>query len=291
MLHPLHRLAFLIVTNGGGEGKTFITLLLQALMELLGYRPLTIDTDLGNRAASSTGSELVKFINPLVPKDGAIEKIFEILGDHRPLLIDAGANILAATDFSRNLNVLGTRLQNEGFKPHALWIASTNKLGSADNSRTLAPRLNPPFPPLMTFCDRDGSGRRPEGWEKPDVFVDYLWPGLVHHVNAAGGFTRIVSDGLPGYEHSAAYIVKYFLRFAAQPAIRELFGADRIDQLIRDKWRDTLDISPATLLGPMPDNKVEKLARQAEMFRLVRSHSEDPEMLAAIREVVARRRT
>lgn len=95
-LTPL-RLFLLIITNVGGEGKTHLTLLLRALFDLLGEVELTLDADPGNKAASSTGSPSIKFLDPFFDAEEAIAKVKGVMTSSTSLLIDAGANMQAAS--------------------------------------------------------------------------------------------------------------------------------------------------------------------------------------------------
>lgn len=274
------RLFLLIITDAGGEGKTFITLLFLALFELLGEDELTLDTDPGNRAASSIGGR-VKFIDPLADPDESRRRIKEKLGPNTSLLIDAGANMQAASrQFEDMCRDLGHDLRDDFYDVRALRIVSTNKLAAAESAIRAAKRMDPPFPPVFVFNDRDGSGVIPDGIT-PEIKVGHLQPGLVSLVNEAGGFARVIIDGVPGFQHSADMIASYVWRFADQPKVRSLFGDSRIDRLRSMLDRETQNVFPFNLKQPREDAWIEHFARKAEILRYIDPFLDDPEAIIA----------
>ena len=258
------RLFLLAITNAGGEGKTFLILLLLALFELLDEPVLGIDTDVGNKAASSMRHKQMKFVDPFAEAEESTKKIKKAIDDERSLAIDAGANMQAASrEFENMCRDLGHDLKEDDYTVRALWVVSTNKLAAAESAIKAAKRIDPPFHPLFVFNDRDGSGAVPEG-VTPDLCIRYLPPALVALVNKHGGFAYVVTQGIPDYQHSADMVARYLWNFADQPMVRTLFGEHRIEKLRLQLFRQILDVRPFTLWTPDDDATMESLARKAE---------------------------
>jgi CobQ/CobB/MinD/ParA nucleotide binding domain len=282
------RLFLLIITDAGGEGKTFVTLMLQTIFDLLNEQVLTLDTDPGNRAASSTGGS-AKFLDPFGEPEETSRRIKDKLGANMSLLIDAGANMQAASrQFEDMCRDVGNDLKDDNYIVHALWIVSTNKLAAAGSAIRAARRIDPPFRPLFVFNDRDGSGAIPKEI-KPDIVVEHLTPGLVALVNQEGGFTPVVTNGILGYQHSADMIAAFLWRFADQPALRTLLGDDRINQLQPMLDRQVLGISPYMPKTPLQDGKIEQLSRKANSLRRIGAFLEDDEAISAAVEFLKNR--
>jgi hypothetical protein len=283
----LLRLFLLIITNAGGEGKTFVTMLLRAIFDLLGEDDLSLDTDPGNKALSSTGGG-AKYLDPFAEPEDSIRRVQDKLGSKTSLLIDAGANMQATSrQFEEMCRDLGNELRDQEYTVSGLWVISTNKLGSAGSSARAAKRIDPPFSPAFVFNDRDGSGAVPDGI-KPDIKVEHLQPGLIALVNDGGGFASVVKEGIPGHQHSANLIADYLWRFADQPGIRVLFGNDRIDSLMPTLKRDMLNLKPYDLKRPTNDAAMEILAKRAKLLRFMDPYLDDvDELIQALQQFKA----
>lgn len=269
------RLFLLAITNAGGEGKTFLILLLLALFELLDEPVLGIDTDVGNKAVSSMRYKQVKSVDPFENAAESKEKITKAMDEGMSLAMDAGANMQAASrEFENMCRDLGIDLDEDGYAVRALWVVSTNKLAAAESATKAAKRIDPPFQPLFVFNDRDGSGAVPEGLT-PDMGIPYLPPALVALVNKHGGFAQVVRQGIQGYQHSADMVARYLWNFADQPMVRTLLEEHRVEKLRPQLNREILDVSPFTLWTPDDDETMENLAREAKTLRALMPHLAD----------------
>ena len=72
----LNYLLFIIIlTNSGGEGKTTLTLLLRAILDLAGIDSLGIDADQGNWALKNrSGEDIATDVLAWAPRAGAAAK-------------------------------------------------------------------------------------------------------------------------------------------------------------------------------------------------------------------------
>jgi hypothetical protein len=281
------RLFLLIITNAGGEGKTFVVLLLKAIFELLREQELSLDTDSGNKALSSVADD-ARFLDPLAEPAQSKLKIKNQLSPEKSLLIDAGANMQSVSrQFEDMCRDVGEELEEQGYLVQALWMVSTNKLAAAGSVTRAAKRINPPFATCFVFNDRDGSGLIPEEI-KPDITVGHLHPGLVSIVNQRGGFAAVIKDGKPDYRHSVDMIAKFVWDFANQDGMRKIFGNNRIEQLKLQLDRQTLNISPFTLKTSRNDKSMEHLAKKAHLMRKIDPYFDD---IDAMIEVLKRYKT
>lgn len=262
------RLFLLVITNSGGEGKTWVTMLLLTVLKLLDHDVLTIDGDPGNRAASVADIG-AKAMDVFEEPEKLSHRISKSLDGTKSLLIDAGANILAVSvGFGDAMRDVGFKLQDEGYRVNGLWIVSTNKIGAAQSAGLAARRFGQPFAPLWLFNDRDGSGAVPEGMQ-PDITVAHLEPGYVSLVNEAGGFEPIVRVGIPGYQISADVIAQYVWQFVDQPGMRALLGAAAVDGLRPMLERVTLNVRPLRVAQKANDDEMVQKAAHAEVLRAV----------------------
>ncbi len=77
-----------VLTNSGGEGKTWLSMMLEAIFNLLNEDCVLIDADPGNRAASHLGAIP---LDPFGASQKFVDRIVADLAGRKSLLIDAGA--------------------------------------------------------------------------------------------------------------------------------------------------------------------------------------------------------
>lgn len=164
------RLSLLVGTNAGGEGKTWFSMLISALFDLLDEDVALIDADMGNRAACHIGGIP---LDPFGDPEKVVPRLIEdIGGQKKSMIVDSGANILAASkEYEDTLRDVGIALADSDYIVSACWLVSTNKIGAAGSVVKLAKRMANPFGPIFVFNDRDGSGSIPEGIN-PDIKVE-----------------------------------------------------------------------------------------------------------------------
>ncbi|MXO76176.1 hypothetical protein GRI40_13235 [Altererythrobacter aerius] len=282
------RLFLLVITNAGGEGKTWITMLLLTIFRLLDQDILTLDGDPGNRASSAADIG-AKAMDVFEDPQKLTDRISNSLAGTKSLLVDAGANILAASvSFGDTMRDVGFKLEDDGYRVKGLWVVSTNKIGAAESATAAARRFGQPFEPLWLFNDRDGSGMVPAGLE-PDITVAHLAPGYVVLVNEAGGFEPIVREGIPGYQMSADIIAKYVWRFADQHGVRALFGDVAIDSLRSILDRDVMDLHPVQFTSKKSDDEIIEWSAHLEILRIVTAYRGDIDaMIRALTNIKSR---
>ena len=262
------RCAFAALTNAGGEGKTWTSMVVHSLFELLGEPIVVADADQGNRAARVIFRN-VYLIDITEDPETSTPKLMAQVTGAKSLLIDSGANALASSvNFNNVLADSAEKLREEGYKTYGLCVLSANKPGAAKALERNAKRFSPFYEILWVFNDRDGSDFLPEGFVA-DITVPHLHPGFVTLVNAAGGFTSVVRDGIEGHQLSSDYIAAYLWRFANQGGVRKLFGDAQIDSLRPVLDRPFKRVDPLRIARPQSDEEYLNRAWEAEIMRAI----------------------
>ena len=169
----------LIITNAGGEGKTTLTLLLRAILDLAGIDSLGIDADQGNWALKNrSGGDIATDLLAWAPRSGAAEKIVS-KASGKSILMDTGANMMAAGQPIGELVIdLQKRFADQGYRTAAFIPLSPNKSGAAEGVNILSDRISD-FEKFIVFNHRDQSGNFGSGRsDVAAITVSHLQPGL-----------------------------------------------------------------------------------------------------------------
>jgi hypothetical protein len=262
------RYAMVPLTNAGGEGKTWVSMLIHAIFNLLNEPLIVADADQGNRAARVILGEVHLIDISKEAETSSAELVAQVDGG-KSLLIDCGANALASSvNFNNALAETAVKLREDGYKTYGLCVVSANKPGAAAALKRIASRFSPFFEMMWVFNDRDGSNNVPEGFAA-DITVQNLDPGFVTLIHTFGGLASVVLRGIKGYGHSSDYIKAYLWRFADQEGIRKLFGDTQIDGL-----RPLLDhpfkrVDPMRIDKPETDEEYLETVWKAKTLRIV----------------------
>ena len=224
MMNPITTLVFLVVvSNAGGEGKTLLSQLMQALWQLLDQPVHLLDGDPGNKAAK-VADDTVKVVGWGVDAMKADEIVAATAGHH--VILDLGANSLAsAREIVDLLPALQRAYARAGYRTIAFMPVSTNKIGSVGAIQTLASKVMQ-FDKLFVRINRDGSGTYDAGLTATDVIdVGHLSPGFKNYVRQPGtSLASSVSNPATGYGIAATFVAAWMRTFATQPAVRALVG-------------------------------------------------------------------
>lgn len=256
------------LTNAGGEGKTWVSMMIQSIFQLLDEPIVVADADQGNRAARVVLGK-VHLIDISEDAETSAAKLMAQVEGGESLLIDCGANALASSvNFNNVLAETAETLRDNGYTTYGLCVVSANKPGAAAALKRLASRFSPYFKMLWVFNDRDGSNHVPEGFIA-DIIVTNLDPGFVTLVHDAGGFTPIVLHGVDGHQLSSDYISAYLWSFADQEGIRKLFGDAQINSLSPLLNRTVKRVDPMRIERPLADEEYLETVWKAKHLRAI----------------------
>lgn len=217
------RLFIVIVSNAGGEGKTLLAQLIQALLHLAGERVTMFDGDAGNQA-TKVADDKAKIIGWGV---GAI-KARDILAatNQGHAIFDLGANSLASQrEIVDLLPALCTAYAEAGYRTVACLPVSTNKLGAVEALKTLASKIEG-FEKLFVKVNRDGSRAFSGTLEGTDVVeVGHLRPGFQAYIRQPGQtMATAVAHPPAGFGLAAIQVAEWMRKFAVQPPVLDLLG-------------------------------------------------------------------
>lgn len=217
-------LFIVIVSNAGGEGKTLLAQLIQALLQLAGEPVIMLDGDAGNQAAK------VADANAKVVGWGVDAiKARDILAatSHAHVILDLGANSLAsAREIVELLPALRDAYADAGYRTVAFLPVSTNKLGAIEAIKTLAPKIEG-FEKLFVKVNRDGSRAFGGTLEGSDVVeVGHLRPGFQAYIRQPGQtMATAVSHPAAGFGLAAVQVAEWMREFAVQLPVLDLLGS------------------------------------------------------------------
>lgn len=223
-MSDLTKLLFIvIVSNAGGEGKTLLAQLIQALLQLAGEPVIMLDGDAGNQAAKVADAD-AKVVGWGV--DAIKARDILAATSHAHVILDLGANSLAsAREIVELLPALRGAYAEAGFRTVAFLPVSTNKLGAVEAIKTLAPKIEG-FEKLFVKVNRDGSRAFGGTLEGSDVVeVGHLRPGFQAYIRQPGRtIATAVSHPTPGFGLAAVQVAEWMRDFAAQPPVLDLLG-------------------------------------------------------------------
>lgn len=217
-------LFIVIVSNAGGEGKTLLAQLIQALLQLAGEPVIMLDGDAGNQAAKVADSD-AKVVGWGV--DAIKARDILAATSHAHVILDLGANSLAsAREIVELLPALRAVYAEVGYRTVAFLPVSTNKLGAVEAIKTLAPKIEA-FEKLFVKVNRDGSRAFGGTLEGSDVVeVGHLRPGFQAYIRQPGRtMATAVSHPTPGFGLAAVQVAEWMRDFAAQPPVFDLLGS------------------------------------------------------------------
>lgn len=220
----LTRLLFIvIVSNAGGEGKTLLAQLIQALLQLADEPVVMLDGDAGNQAAR-VADDNAKVVGWGVDAIKARDILAATRDAH--VIFDLGANSLAsAREIAELLPALCEAYAEAGYRTAAFLPVSTNKLGAVEAIKTLAPKIEG-FEKLFVKVNRDGSRAFGGTLEGDDVVeVGHLRPGFQAYVRGPGRtMANAVSQPPAGFGLAAVQVAEWMRDFAVQPPVLDLLG-------------------------------------------------------------------
>ena len=212
-----------ILSNAGGEGKTALAQMMQALLQLKDEPVVLLDGDAGNLAAKLC-DETALVVGWGAQAIQAPEIVRRTAGSN--VILDLGANCLAsAREIVDLLPALREHYKEAGYRAVALLPASTNKIGAVDALKQLGAKLSD-FEKLFVSVNRDGSnnfiGTMPT---ENSVNLGHLQPGFQAFVRQHNrGLAATITNPPQGF-HLAARVVGAWMRdFADQPEVRALIG-------------------------------------------------------------------
>ena len=242
IISPQQLLLLLVLTNAGGEGKTLLSLLLRALLNLSDEAVGVLDADGGNYSAayrmhSAGDQDGVRTVRWGTDADRAEQIVGDHVGKH--MIFDSGANMAAANrEIMGLLPELRRQVAALSYRPVVFLPVSTNKAGAVGAIKELAPKIEQ-FEQVFVRVNRDGSANFEAGLDpKHTIDVGWLQPGLQNYVDHAGGLVRAVTMAPPGYELAADMVCDWMRNFAEQPLVQQIIGsgpANALEHLGRSK--------------------------------------------------------
>jgi hypothetical protein len=224
---PLY--AIYCLANPGGEGKTTLTLVFEAIFDLLGRQVALVDVDEGNgslsisrKAAQGLGWSIGPTLAP---------RIYADLKD-KNIAVDFGANVFASgANVVQLFYALDGLLKQGGHVTTAFVPFSTNKPGSAGSAQAVANNLHLHKQNVcFVRVNRSGSGvYDDEVSQFPVVELGYLDTGymaLVHRLSKERSIASLIREPEPDFELATTYIADWLRRFATQPEIVAAVGGD-----------------------------------------------------------------
>jgi hypothetical protein len=220
-----------ILTNAGGEGKTTLTLLVRALLDLAGRDSLALDADQGNWALKNrSGEHIATDLVGWNPRDGAAAKIVA-RSDRRTVLMDTGANMLAAGQPVGELVFeLQKRFSDDGYRTAAFIPLSPNKAGAAVGANMLSNRIDG-FDKFIVLNHRDKSHNFGE-IDRTLAFIEvrHLASGLQAYLDQFGWrIAKLLTDPKTRSSRASAHVADWVRSFALEPSMRSLLTAEVCD--------------------------------------------------------------
>ena len=232
----LNYLLFIIIlTNSGGEGKTTLTLLLRAILDLAGIDSLAIDADQGNWALKNrSGEDIATDVLAWAPRPGAAAKIVS-KATGKSTLMDTGANMMAAGQPIGELVIeLQKRFADQGYRTAAFIPVSPNKSGAAEGVNILSDRISD-FEKFIVFNHRDKSGNF--GSVRDDIaaiIVSHLQPGLQAYLDQHDWrIAEVLTDPATCSTRASAHVGEWVRSFALDRNVRDLLTPLVCDTAIR----------------------------------------------------------
>jgi hypothetical protein len=216
-------LFIVIVSNAGGEGKTLLAQLIQALLQLAGEPVIMLDGDAGNQAAK-VADDNAKVVGWGVDAIKARDILAATSDAH--VILDLGANSLAsAREIVDLLPALRSIYAEAGYRTIAFLPVSTNKLGAVEAIKALAPKIEG-FEKLFVKVNRDNSSAFAGELEGTDVVaVGHLRPGFQAYIRQPGQtMAKAVAHAPPGFGLAAIQVAEWMRGFAVQPPVLNLLG-------------------------------------------------------------------
>ncbi|QGY81282.1 hypothetical protein [Sphingorhabdus lacus] len=222
----LTSLVFLVVAaNAGGEGKTTIAKLIQALWRLFGSPVHLFDSDAGNWSASATDPEAI-------PVGWGVQtiKVPEILAatKGKNAIMDLGGNALAsAREIANLVPALQKAYSDAGYRTIALLPYSTNKPGATSSIKDVKDELIG-FEKCYVKVNRDGSAHYYGNLPADDtVSIGHLKPGFQTLImDEYKSFDALISEPKDNHGLARAYIGQWMHDFAKQPFIKSIIGGE-----------------------------------------------------------------
>ena len=220
----IFQLIFLLVaTNAGGEGKTMIALVMEALWKLLNQPVELLDGDVGNHALKSTRED-ARTVG-WGAKEAVIPQMLHLTqGCHS--ILDLGANTLAsAREVVDLIPALELAYVQRGYRSIAFLPVSTNKAGAVGAIKDLESNiLN--FEKFFVEVDRDGSGNFDGELNRPNVIaLGHLEPGFISAIRQHSScIASFIMSPPREYELAARHVADWLRRFAIQPIVCEVLG-------------------------------------------------------------------
>jgi len=213
-----------ILTNAGGEGKTTLTLLVRAILDLAGIDSLAIDADQGNWALKNrSGDDIATDVLAWSPRHGAAAKIVSKAA-RKFAMMDTGANMMAAGQpIGELVFELQKRFAEDGYRTAALIPVSPNKSGAAEGANFLSDRLDN-FEKFMVLNHRDKSGNFGNVRDDvPAISVDHLQSGLQAYLDQHDWrIAEVLTDPATRSTRASAHIGEWVRAFASDPNVRDL---------------------------------------------------------------------
>jgi hypothetical protein len=220
-------IAIYILANPGGEGKTTLALLFEAIMELLDRPVSLVDIDEGNGSLSISriaAQGLGWNMGPALAQ--------RVYGDLKNVNVamDFGANLMASgAPVIRLFYALDILLKQGGHKTTAFVPFSTNKPGASGSAQVVADDLAlHGLDVCFVRVNRDGSGAFDGTVERfPSVDLSHLDTGymaLLHRMSGERSLASLIREPEPDFELATTYIADWLRQFAGQPEIIAAVG-------------------------------------------------------------------
>lgn len=286
---PEQPLFCITLTNAGGEGKTMITSLLRAVLDLGGVESYGLDADQGNWALKNRyGADIHTDALPWSVGASAAQQILTKAAG-RSVFMDAGANMLVAySAISDLLPALRDVFGRAGYRTAALLPLSPNKSGGAGGITQLFQKLDG-FEKFVVFNHRDRSGEFGElDPAIPTIAVQHLWPGLQAYLFSRGvRLTEAVTKPEPEYHKAARHIGLWIRAFCQDGSVRELLSPTLCDRALGclPPPPSRIDYALETL-DQVSDDNIATLERQTQIIDLLDRHSWSPRGLRAAADVL-----
>lgn len=216
------------VSNAGGEGKTTLTIVIEAALDLLGRPVQLVDIDQGMGSLAFQRQEAKSLDWGM--SDLKSDTVFERLRSGN-VVFDFGANALASgTPVIRLYGKVNDALAEIGFRRVALVPISTNKPGAVGAAKDII-RAFSHMECHAVLVNRDGNGIYDEDVSALSALeMPHLDPGLQQfrtHLQSQGiSLADALRSPPAGWVQATDYLGMWLRAFATQPTMIDILGGD-----------------------------------------------------------------
>jgi hypothetical protein len=228
LLATASSIAVSAISNAGGEGKTTISIVVEAALDLLGRSPQLVDIDQGMGSLAFQRDQAKSLDWGM--SDLKADAVFERLRG-ADVIFDFGANTLASgAPVVRLYGKVSDALAAIGFRRVALVPISTNKPGAVGAAKDII-RAFSHVECYAVLVNRDGSDRYDEDISGISALtmphLDPVFQAVRTNLQQEGiSLADALRSPPVGWVHATDYLGMWLRAFATQPAMIDILGGD-----------------------------------------------------------------